>query len=366
MTAHQYQLFGKLSPEEFGALEKDIVARGVMVPVEVDENGEILDGHHRVEIADKHGLKYKVIRRRFKTEGEKREHVYKLNLCRRQLDNIRWGLAFERLCEERGLRPGQGAQSKVTNEGSATMALPSAGTPTREELAEELGVPCDTMNKRVAAGRAYKALPAKHRKAVDKKEKTLNQARREVRREHIKEATIEESLGDADVYAVILADPPWSYANSGFTSSAAEHYPTMPVDEIAALLVEEHATTNAALFLWATNPLLPDALLVMQAWGFEYKTNFVWVKEGAPNPTGFYVAGCHELLLIGIRGSFPVQTDDLPPSVIKAPKRKHSQKPDEAYDIIEKLYPGMPYMEMFARQERQGWKSLGNEVDGQV
>ncbi len=80
---------------------------------------------------------------------------------------------------------------------------------------------------------------------------------------------------------------------------------TMPTEDIAAMPVADYATTNAVLFLWATNPLLPDALQVMAAWGFEYKTNMVWVKNS--HVAGFYVYGQHELLLIGVKG-LPIRT----------------------------------------------------------
>ena len=105
----KYQLFNKLCKEEYAALETDIVKRGVQVAVEVDENGDVLDGHHRKEIADKHGLPFETVTRKLKTEQEKREHVIKLNLARRHLEPHAWGKAFALLLEERGVARKAGA-----------------------------------------------------------------------------------------------------------------------------------------------------------------------------------------------------------------------------------------------------------------
>jgi len=120
------------------------------------------------------------------------------------------------------------------------------------------------------------------------------------------------------------------------------------------------------LFLWVTNPMLADAMQVVEAWGFEYKTNIVWVKTDLVKPgSGFYVRGRHELLFICTRGSFLPLVDVAPPigSVITAPVQEHSRKPDEAYDIIERLYPGCNYLELFARHTRPGWVAWGDEIE---
>tara|TARA_Y100000310_G_scaffold345377_1_gene464283 strand:- start:3068 stop:4048 length:981 start_codon:yes stop_codon:yes gene_type:complete len=164
-------------------------------------------------------------------------------------------------------------------------------------------------------------------------------------------------------FPVIYADPPWSYSNSGFEGSAEDHYPTMNTDAICAMPVKDAATDNAVLFMWATNPLLEDAIRVIEAWGFEYKTNFVWTKEGRGmyGALGFYNYGRHELLMLATCGSF-LPEGDLFESVIDAAKAEHSRKPGSVYDMIKSMYRYGPYLELFARQERDGWKAFGNEV----
>ena len=160
-------------------------------------------------------------------------------------------------------------------------------------------------------------------------------------------------------FAVVYADPPWSYSNSGLEQSAASQYPTMATDEIAALPVADLCGDWTVLFLWATAPLLTDALRVMREWGFSYKSCAVWVKDRAPG-MGWWLKTRHELLLIGVRGN-PPQPAEKSDSVIDAAVRSHSEKPTEAYKLIERAYSDVPRVELFARSERAGWTAWGNE-----
>ncbi len=164
-------------------------------------------------------------------------------------------------------------------------------------------------------------------------------------------------------FEVLYADPPWRYAVPGGQTpdlrSVENHYPTMTIEEIAAL--EVPGADDAVLFLWATNPLLREALSIMDAWGFVYKTNFCWGKDRVG--MGYYVRGQHELLLIGRRGDIGTPSPaDRPPSLLLAPRQEHSRKPDDFYGLIERMYPDRSKVELFARRERDGWESWGNQV----
>lgn len=117
----------------------------------------------------------------------------------------------------------------------------------------------------------------------------------------------------------------------------------------------------AVLFLWATPPKLPEALEVMEAWGFEYKTNAVWVKEGGIG-MGYWWRNQHEHLLVGTRGTFsPPSPENRLPSVIEAPRKVHSAKPVTVAEHLEKLYPDHAKIELFARKHRKGWSAWGNQ-----
>jgi N6-adenosine-specific RNA methylase IME4 len=164
-------------------------------------------------------------------------------------------------------------------------------------------------------------------------------------------------------YGVIYADPPWKFEAyneaTGHDRAAANHYTTM--DSAAICKLEIPAAFDAVLFLWATVPMLPQALQVMDAWGFNYKSAIAWIKDKAG--TGHWAGNRLELLLIGARGDVPAPgPGEQPPQVIEAPRGRHSEKPVAFAEVIERLYPTVPKLEMFARAPRAGWDVWGNEV----
>lgn len=165
-------------------------------------------------------------------------------------------------------------------------------------------------------------------------------------------------------YPVILADPPWRYENppmGGGNRSIENHYPTMALDEICALPVEDIAAKDCMLYLWATAPKLAECFKVIEAWGFSYRTNFVWVKDKIG--MGYHARSQHELLLVAKRGNVPPpEAEARVSSVILAPRGRHSQKPERAYELIESFYPDLKKIELFARAGREGWAQWGNEA----
>jgi N6-adenosine-specific RNA methylase IME4/ParB-like chromosome segregation protein Spo0J len=188
--------------------------------------------------------------------------------------------------------------------------------------------------------------------------------RRDEREQGLAEATeaASQTLGQK-LYGVLYADPPWSFkvynADSGQQRAADAHYPCMETAEIAALPVP--AADNCVLFLWSTAPYLPEALQVMAAWGFEYRTHLIWKKDKIG--LGYWVRNQHELLLIGVRGDVPAPAHaDRFPSVVEAPRQAHSVKPDVVAEMIERMFSNMPRLEMFARKARPGWDVWGNEA----
>lgn len=173
-------------------------------------------------------------------------------------------------------------------------------------------------------------------------------------------------------YATILADPPWQFQNRT-GKVAPEHrrlrrYRTMSLDEIRSLPVGGHAAQTAHLYLWCPNALLPDGLEVMRAWGFQYKTNLVWYKvrkDGGPDGrgVGFYFRNVTELLLFGVRGRMrTLAPGRRQVNLLRSRKEEHSRKPEAMYELIEACSPG-PYLELFARQRRDGWSQWGDELE---
>lgn len=169
-------------------------------------------------------------------------------------------------------------------------------------------------------------------------------------------------------YGVIYADPPWPYPlrkdPKNLYGNIIYHYEPMTIKELCELEVKNLAADNSVLFIWVATNFLEESFKVIKEWGFDYKSNMVWIKEGGQGGIGWYVWGDHELLLIATKGSYLPKTKKLVSSVIKAPRGKHSEKPQIVYDIIEKLYPDDKYLELFARnpKKRKNWEYWGEEV----
>ena len=175
-------------------------------------------------------------------------------------------------------------------------------------------------------------------------------------------------------YDVILADPPWTFSvwNADKSDRHVSHkYPLMSVDDICTLPIGRLAADNCALFLWATWPNLLDAIKVIGAWGFEYRTlGFEWVKLNSSGVgfhlgMGYYTRANSESCLLAVKGVMPVAVHS-ERNLLITPVREHSRKPDEQYGKIERLYPGRRYLELFARRKRAGWDSWGNEVKSDI
>lgn len=179
-------------------------------------------------------------------------------------------------------------------------------------------------------------------------------------------------------YRVIYADPPWSFkawSHRGEDRGAIQHYSCMSLEEIAALPVSDWAAEDAALFLWVVQPMLPEAMQLIGAWHFEFKSvAFAWVKTNGKQDRLFYAGGDVRMGLgyhtragfeqcwLATRGKGYQRLSKGEPQVVFAPRREHSRKPDEIADSIVRLVGDVPRLEMFARTRRPGWDVYGNET----
>ena len=161
---------------------------------------------------------------------------------------------------------------------------------------------------------------------------------------------------------VIYADPPWDINQKGHLG-ASQHYHLMTLDQIKEMPVSDLCNENAACFLWVTNGLLQEGLEVLQAWGFEYRSPFYWVKSQMG--LGQYLRNASETLLLGIKGKMPVDFR-AQPNWEFLPRQEHSKKPEEMYAIIERLYRDRSYVELFARKRptNKHWRIWGLEAEG--
>lgn len=231
---------------------------------------------------------------------------------------------------------------------------------TLEEIAREL-CPEVKMPRRKAIRIVKKALGEDF--LIENAERLGYQPKDTIPKE-MKNSLSQQKIGNLDslgTFDIIYADPPWRYEHSISNSRSIEnHYPTMSLEEICSLSIP--SSENAVLFLWVTMPKLVEGLKVIEAWGFQYRTGMVWIKDKIG--MGYFMRGKHELLLISRKGDIEVpEPENRPDSVIfiEFPREEHSKKPDIFYEIIEKMYPRKRYIELFARRRRGGWISWGNE-----
>ncbi len=168
-------------------------------------------------------------------------------------------------------------------------------------------------------------------------------------------------------YDIIYADPPWRYSDRGCNGNAYRHYDTMRTKDICSLSVNDIASENCVLFMWATYPMIEDALKVIRAWGFTYKSiAFQWIKQNRSGKGYFFglgrwTRGNTEPCLLAVKGK-PKRISSSVGQLIISPLRRHSQKPDITRDKIIALMGDLPRIELFARESVVGWDSWGNEI----
>lgn len=373
----KYQVCRPLTPIEFEALKADIADHGVLVPIEVDENGEILDGHHRVqaweELREEGQMLPEPARmiRKGLSEEQKRNHARKLNVLRRQMtkderetimvDMRMDGMSYRKIAEVVGVDPV--TVLNTVKKSGVEISTPVTGADGKIYPAQQQPRPEPPMSFFVPGG-AVAIDPV----AAEETVKEIRQERRAEIREERVERINEISKGNAPLatpqrYPVIYADPPWRYEHSKTVSREIENqYPTMSLEEICDLPIVGLAAKDAVLFLWTTSPKLAESMDVITAWGFTYRTCMVWDKERMG--MGYYARQQHELLLICTRGELPVPEPANRPRSVQRIVRdpEHSVKPVEFYEIIEAMYPEYSRIELFARNEREGWSAWGNQV----
>jgi N6-adenosine-specific RNA methylase IME4 len=417
---YQYQALTDLTDDEYAALAADIRENGVLVPVIVDDSTEqvIIDGHHREAIAQYYDLPEEkqpsYVTLNGGSDREKLARGIKQNFIGRDTDQGVKTQAVEYYLEVSWDRTANGDLIR---------------TETDTEIAERLGVTrqlvngvvnnansCIIYHDRVKAREYYEANPdASYRdvaQQVSASRPTVTEWLKEdfdkgddekdesAAKPALAEASDEDDQQTSDVkeifetkeeqpdrpdgevddstdpeptespdppeaqYDVVYADPPWRYDFSKTSSRQIENqYQTMSLSEIKTLDVP--AGEDAVLYLWATAPKLPQAMEVLDLWGFDYTTNIVWDKEQMG--MGYWSRVQHELLLIGTRGDVsPPETGDRRRSVIREQRGEHSTKPETVADMISAQHSGADLIELFARDERDGWDVWGNEATPEV
>lgn len=171
--------------------------------------------------------------------------------------------------------------------------------------------------------------------------------------------TLNELVESGQKFSTIYADPPWQYGNQATRSATDGEYSTMSYEKISSLPVAKLTSENAHLHLWATNGFIHEALHLIEAWGFGYKSCFVWIKTQMG--IGNYWRVSHEFLLLGVKGSLTFADHSLI-SWAEAKRTRHSAKPEAVRQFIERASPP-PYLELFGRRLVRGWTVFGNQIE---
>jgi N6-adenosine-specific RNA methylase IME4 len=374
-------LFPLIEGAEFEEFVADVGQCGVREPIVLYE-GKILDGRNRYRASVQAGVPCPT---RVYDDDDPLGFVISLNLKRRHLDESQRSMVAARLATlARGQRQDrQICRSTTQAEAGALLNVGERSVRSavlvRDHGAPELQQAVDRGGVAVSTAADLTALPIEQQQeVVARGEREILQVAKEIRARKAAERHADSvrrlvelsqascALPTGQRFPLICADPPWHfevYNNESGSARAAEmHYPCMRSEDICAMPVCELACDDAVLFLWTTGPHLEEALGVVKAWGFRYATNICWVKDQIG--LGYYVRNQHETLLVATRGDMPAPPPpQRPPSVISAPRREHSRKPDEAYEWIERMYPDLPKIELFARGVgRLGWSAWGNEA----
>lgn len=375
-------VFPLISGSEFDALVADVQVNGLHLPIVLHPDGRILDGRNRYRACQAAGVEP-----RYETwagdPGTEIAFVISLNLTRRHLSPSQLAMVAAKLAT---MRQGQRndlteisaklSQAQAAELLNVSVDLVQFAKKVRERGSEELinAVERDEVAVSTAADVAelpmseQSELVARGEIEILKAAKKIRAERNEERRAERTEKLAQIAVGNSPLvtdtkYPVVYVDPPWRYEHIETESRAIENqYPTMALEDICAMPVGDVTTDDAILYLWATSPKLAEAMQVVEAWGFNYRTSMVWVKDQIG--MGYYARQRHELLLICTKGQPPTPApSDRPDSVVEAPRGgKHSAKPEVFYGVIERMYPTLPKIELFCRSPRSGWAAWGNQA----
>lgn len=342
----------------YEAILESIRAHGQLVPVLLGPGGEVIDGRLRMNALRELGIEPKTVR----AANDEVSVWHATNMARRHLSTNERALIAAEMTKLR--KRGANGRSAGISQGAAAAAcgvsVDSIGRVNRI-LAED-----PAMLPRIAGGAS---LPGLLREIQAKSH--ARKAARWARRNGAAKNALTNAIAAGVRASVIYADPPWDYDKPASKVTGAGNprvaYPTMTLEQIKAVPVSKMADQDSVLWLWTPNCLIPQALGVMQAWGFRYVTSMVWQKRGGV-PTLGSVRPMHETVLVGRRGAGVQHCGkQAAPSCYsddRSRRGNHSVKPLWFAEQIERLYPRVAKVELFCRSPRKGWLAFGNQVNG--
>jgi N6-adenosine-specific RNA methylase IME4 len=355
-------LIPPLSNEEFKQLERNILEEGIREPL-ITWNGILIDGHNRYRIAQEHDMNYETLEKEFDNINRVKEWMIHNQFGRRNLSNYQrsvLALQLEDVFREKA-KENQGNRNDIKQ-----ISAESKPIETRQEIAKVANVSHDTIAK---VKKIEAAATPEVKARLNTGTMSINEAYKEIKKEEIelKRKEIRETFEKQDVeikdkkYRIIYADPPWKYGNAmpEYVTEPQDYYLLMNTEDICAMPIKDITEKDAVLFLWSTSPHLPEALEVAKAWGFSYKTTFIWDK--IKHNMGHYNSVRHEILLVCTKGACTPDVKRLFDSVVSEERTEHSKKPNVFREIIETIYTYGNKIELFARETPEGWDVFGNQ-----
>ncbi|WP_051231139.1 MT-A70 family methyltransferase [Kaistia adipata] len=397
---HPYaDLFPLIEGVAFDELVADVAARGLREPV-VLLDGRILDGRNRYRasraagVINSEGAVDPADARHFvrfipAVDGDPLAYVISKNMHRRQLTDDQRRMIAARLVTMSKGRPdlntanGGISRQQAADHLSADEAGVERARTVINRAVPEIVAAVDDRKLSVRAAAEIATLPVPEQKAVlariaaqGETARAFRAVIKDLRDEKTAEKKARRAGREADLavkqralpdkrYGVIYSDCEWRFEpysrDSGMDRAADNHYPTTSTNDLVLRDVGRIAARDCVLFHWATAAMLKAAIRVMEGWGFEYKSHFIWLKDRTG--TGYWNRNKHELLLVGTRGGIPAPAPgEQWPSVIEAPVGAHSAKPEIFAELIEAYFPNLPKIELNARRARPGWDVWGLEA----
>lgn len=372
-------IFPRMTAAEYAALRDDIKANGQREPIWVFD-GQIIDGRHRAQACEEIGIE-PAVREYDGDESGLVGFVVSLNLHRRHLDESQRALVGKRLSSMShggDRRSDQAANLPVVTQSEAARlmnvserSIRSAGQ-VLDHGAPELVAAVERGEVSVSAAASVAEAPKERQvEIVARGRDEILAAAKQIRTEHAERRRAElaalkserPALPDGR-FETIVIDPPWEMQKierDVRPNQVAFDYPTMNEAELAAFGVPDMASDDCHLFCWTTHKHLPMALRLLESWGFRYVCTMVWHKPGGFQPIGLPQYNC-EFALYARRGSPQFIDTKAFPACFEAPRREHSRKPDEFYDLVRRVTAG-PRIDVFSREARPGFEQFGNETN---
>lgn len=367
MSEMSYQLMPPLSEQEYAELKADIAAHGVLVPVELDEAGNVLDGHHRVKAAQELGLTdWPQIVRIGLSDAEKRAHARKLNLARRHLNAaqkrelIKQQLAETPQKSNRQVADELGVDHKTVGDVRGDLVeggeIPHQPTITGRDGVEQ------------PSRKSYRFVDnsAEGQEAALEAGKAARKARAAQVREQNDQTALQEVVLPPGKHSVIVIDPPWDMQKIErdlHPNQVAFEYPTMDEEQLLEFgkIVNAMAAEDCHMFMWTTQKYLPMSLRLIEHYGFRYVLVMVWHKAGGYQPYGLPQYNC-EFVVYARKGSPQFIDTKAFPCCFDGPRREHSRKPANFYELVARVTAGAR-VDVFSREVHAGFAQFGNEAD---